>query len=177
MSSSSSSLLLASGLPTDDEEIVVLEGAPLGVNVMGRFKSSRVRNMISDIAAARDARHMSSKAIPKIAHNITSADVATLSFARNRDPEAWSNLLEDVLLWHVTRYVFEGVTIAWKSAEAAAAAGGVVDVKSDGSLTVSGGGSTILYSAAPGSELHTLATAGGVCIAVSLPKADGVAPN
>jgi hypothetical protein len=176
--SSSAQLLLSSGLPSNGEDIVVLEGAPLGVNVMGRFKSSYVRSMIADIAAARDARHMSSQAIPKIAHNITSADVAALSFARNRNPEPWGNLLEDVLLWHVTRYVFEGVAIAWKSAEAAAELGGVADIKADGSVMVSGGpgGSTTLYSAAPGSELHTFAT-GGLCVAMSLPKANGVAPN
>lgn len=65
----------------DDKAIIVLNGLPLGVKVQGSFHAGRVCGTIGSIAAARDAGHMSAKAIANILHSITSADVPALSFA------------------------------------------------------------------------------------------------
>ena len=111
---------------------------------------------------------MSAKAIANIAHSITSADVPALSFARNRDPEPWGNLLSDLELWHVARYVFEGAKIAWTSPEAAA--DGIIVVNTDGSVEISRGGKKTSLQAEQGCEFHDAAQThdGDNCI-VTLP--------
>ena len=99
----------------------------------------------------------------RIADNIQGADVAALSFARNRDPAPRHALLDDLELWHVARYVFD-----WK----AGAEHGSIEVTPDGAVEISpgaAGGPTARVVAAPGAELVTFAVGG---VALSIPKVD-----
>jgi hypothetical protein len=94
--------------------------------------------------------------IDAVLKTLRQADVAALSANRS---QAWEDLQEDLLLWHVAREVFDGIPTPWLSdaefAAAMGANGGYVDDPVPGGLTIEQAGKPTRHLAPPaGAELR-----------------------
>ena len=78
-----------------------------------------MRKRLSDLQTARNTGQAERTMVGRILQELHRADVAALSAARG---QGWDDLLEDLLLWHVTRQVFEDILIPWLTEEEYAAA-------------------------------------------------------
>ena len=79
------------------------QGAGLSAPLFGRFTAGKLRQCITDINNFR-ANGQAVDSMPgQILEELRRADVAKLSAAHG---QGWSDLLEDLLLWHASREVF-----------------------------------------------------------------------
>ena len=90
-------------LPTDDTIVhLYANGAGCSDPLMGSWPASVVRHRMSEIMGAKALGRVNATMPGMVLKELQAADVKALSFSRG---QAWDDLLEDLLLWHVSREV------------------------------------------------------------------------
>ena len=90
-------------LPKDNTIVhLYANGAGCSAPLMSSLPASIVRHRIAEIRRAKAEGLLDGHMPQQVLSNLRAADVAALSASRG---EAWEDLLEDLLLWHVSREV------------------------------------------------------------------------
>ena len=160
-------------LPDDDrlQISVSSEGLGLSAEIIGSPTVAIVRARIADIQAAKAAGHCSATMPGKVLAMLRATDIRAASMARATNPTAWSNALEDILLYHVARFVFDGIEIPYTMGPATSARPMFVDEPVPGGVTFHQNGVETHLAPPAGATLAAVKTAEGTDIV--LVSADG----
>ncbi len=126
-------------LPKDGHEVVALHGQGIGLSapMIIQLTTAELRQNITLVRQEKKARRMYRTVIGKIEANMRKADVHELYLAGGKQ---WMDLRDDLILYHVTREVFVGITIPWMTKQGhdqfIGGNGGLVDEPVPGGVTI-----------------------------------------
>jgi hypothetical protein len=102
-------------LPTSRDAKVCFHGGGAGLPTLcGTYMAKQVAEAIELFAGAKQSGRTDASVVGRVHANLTAVPVEV---AFRQQGDVWANLLDDLRVWHVARYVFEDVPLPWLTEE------------------------------------------------------------